>query len=381
MSIGNVSSSLPENTTLGSSSKQPLFTITTEFYYQFTFIVNLILTPIICVFGLVGNIVGIFVLGKDANNRRLTIYTYLLYLMTFDIMYLVLGLSETATEALMFFNRYLGNFVLEHFAQWRSYVDSVLNHMSSLLLIFMSTERLWALLSPFTVRNTVLSRYPRTMITTGLVVVSIYLLPFVISVHVISFPNSENRTEYDSVPKSDYFIPFDQFLFVEAIVLHYIAPATVLLLNGVIAIAYSRYLKQRAACLRSNQCDDPTKITVVVLCVATMYVLLSLPNLFIKTLLFLDDDYSFYGQFSIIFFLFINISDLMARINAACDFFIYILVSKRYRQVFSTLLCKCDVTKTIGCNCCNRRSTTGRSTASPTVSATPSTSIKDINHG
>ena len=345
-----------QTTSEPASSKQPVFYITNEFFDKFSFIGSIILTPIICMSGLVGNTVGICVLGKYANNKRLTIYTYLLYLMSFDIIYLILGLLEAVTEGIVILDKYLGNMVLENFAFARSYLDSILNHMSSILIILMSMERFMALVSPFKVKHSYISRYPRTIIAVSFVLVSIYLLPFIISVHVVSFLNNDNLTEYDSVPKPSYFIPFDKFLIAEAVILNYLAPVTVLVLNVMIAVAYSYYLKQRSLHLQMNQADDRTKITVVVLCVATMYVLLSLPNLFIKTLLFIDDDYSFYGQFSLTFFFFINISDLMARLNAAIDFFIYILVSKRYRTVLVSMVCNGGCYKTTACRCCEKTS-------------------------
>lgn len=322
------------------SSKQPIVDISPEFYKRFAFTVNLILTPLICIFGLAGNIVGLRVLGKGSKNKRMTVYTYLLALMTFDILYLILGLSESITEAIAVFDRYLGHLVLEHFAFARSYIDSVLNHVSSALLIFMSLERFIALVSPFTVKDYKFSRYPGTFICVTLLLASIYLLPFILSVHVVAFENEENRTEYSSEPKRNYFIPFDKFLLFEAILLNYLAPLAVLTLNVMIVVTYSRYLKQRSTTLTINQSDDQKKITVVVLCVAAMYILLSLPDVFIKTMLFIDDDYSFYGEFSIIFFFFISISDLMARINAATDFFIYVLVSSHHRAVFASMLCR-----------------------------------------
>ena len=325
--------------------KEPIFNITPEFYKQFGFILNTILTPLVCIPGLIGNIVGLFILGKDPNKKKLTIYTYLISLMIFDIVYLILGLSVTATEAIAVFDYYLGNLVVETYGIYRGYKDIVLNHISSILLIFMSLERLMALMCPFTAKNSWLAKYPKLIVTVSSIVLAGYTIPFLTSLTLVPFSNFENRTEYAVRVRPGYVNMFQKFMFFETIILHFVAPLVVMILNILIAVAYSRFLKQRSN-VKSSQTDAQKKITVVVLCVATLYVVLSIPNLIAKTFMFIDSDYSFVGRFKLTFFFFIYIGDLLARINAAIDFFIYIMVSSRYKSVFSEMIrdvacCRC----------------------------------------
>lgn len=333
---------LPGNTTKvpNVDLKQPFLLITQETYTQNNFITSIILTPIISVLGILGNSVGLRVLGKDPNKRQMTIYTYLLSLMAFDIVYLILGLSVTATEGSSLFDKYLGNEIIENFGIYRGYIDIVLNHISTALLIYMSLERLLALICPFKVKNSCLSKYPRVIIFATVVGSAVSLLPFVLSIRVVCFTNEENRTAYTTALVPEYVDLFENFIFVQNILLHFLCPIAILVLNLGIAISYSRFKKQRSSALKTSQSDD-RKITIVVLSVATMYFVLSLPNLFIKTVMFLDSDYSFYGRFRIAFFFFINIGDLLARINAATDFLIYILVCGHYRALVMSMICKC----------------------------------------
>lgn len=322
--------------------KQPLFVITPEFYKQFGIAINIVLTPLVCIPGLVGNIIGLIVLGKDPNKKKLTIYTYLLSLMAFDIVYLILGLLVTATEAVRFFDYYEGNRISETFGIYRGYIDMVLNHISTILLIFMSVERLMALVCPFTVKHSWLARYPRVIIFTSATLFAVYVTPFLFSLRLFEYTNSENRTEIGVRLKPEYFQFFERFMIIETIVLHYIAPSVVLVINIMTAVAYKRFLKQRSSALKTKQAEDQKKITVLVLCVAAIFVVLSLPNLFIKTLMFIDSDYSFYGKFKMTFFFFIFIGDILTRINAAVDFFVYIFISSRYRAVISSMVRKCS---------------------------------------
>lgn len=67
---------------------------------------------------------------------------------------------------------------------------------------------------------------------------------------------------------------------------------------------------------------------------------LYLPILFLQTLLFVDDRYSFYGDLSQTFAFFLFLGDFLARINAATDFVIYILVSTHYRNIFNLIVLK-----------------------------------------
>ena len=71
-----------------------------------------------------------------------------------------------------------------------------------------------------------------------------------------------------------------------------------------------------------------------------LYVLLSIPKLMLQTLFFMDNQYNFDGAYVQTFYFFTFTGDLFARINSANDFFIYVLVSRRYRNILYRIVMK-----------------------------------------
>ena len=320
----------------------PMFAIPPEVYQTFNLVVNIILTPLICLLGIVGNAVGIYIIKKDSDSKKHTIYIYMLSLMTFDIGLLVVGIVACVSETIKYYDVYLGNFLLEYCPPCKGYGIVVLKHVTAILLIIMSIERWMSLVFPYTVKQSVLSKYPRTIVATSFIFSAVYIIPFVAGTRVVPVIDATNRTIYVGTVDEDYFEVFFVYTYIETTILHYIAPLGVLVFNVLIIITYSRLVKQRTSVKPSQITDNQRKITLVVLGVASLYVMLSLPNMFVQTLIFIDEDYSFYGTQWLTFRFFIDLGDLMSRINAASDFFMYILVSSHYRAIFQSMIYRRD---------------------------------------
>ena len=331
--INDVTTSLPP---------LPMFAVNPRVYEQFDFVVNMILTPILCVLGLVGNSVGLYVIGKDPSSKKHTIYTYMFSPMAFDILFLLLGLVTGALDILEHYDAYLGNKIKAYSWAYKGYCTVVLKHMGSILLIIMTLERWMSLVFPYHVKQSYLSRNPKTIVTVSFVVSAVYIIPFTAGVTVLETTDARNRTIYANGIDQNYFPVFYIYTYIETTVLHYLAPAFVLVFNILTVVSYSRFVKKRSSLGKRHMSDNQTKITFVVCCVAGLYILLSLPNIFVQTLIFINDDYSFYGRYNLTFDLFIQLGDFLARINAAADFFIYILVSNHFRSVFNSMLFKGD---------------------------------------
>lgn len=307
----------------------PIFNISETFLKQYRFVIGVILTPVVCTLGLLGNYLCFRVLRKTTMKRRMSIFVYLLARMITNIAYLALGLFLSINEIIFINDFYLGNYIWTHAGAIKAFVDIVLNHISAFLLIIMSLERLWLFIHPLTHQESCLSKYPRTVLFSGILVFCIYALPFPLRFRRVDYLTSDNITTYSLTVDPDFKHLFEITQFVETVVLYYIDPFTVLFTNFAIMFAYSRYLKQKTIILKKCKCDgkNQVKITVLVVYVCVMYIILSLPNLFIQTLLLADDRYSIDGKFSKILFLFYLTGDLFARINASIDFIIYMFAS------------------------------------------------------
>lgn len=322
-------------------SVSPTFAVSPNAFKRFTFVVTIILSPTISVLGLVGNTVGLIVLNKDKSRRNMSIYTYLLGMMISDTALLIAGFSTTVSETIGLFQKNLGNLLRSYLLIFGGYVNILLKEMSSVMLIIMSIERFLSLVRPFTVKNTFVSKHPKTIICLVFLFSTIYIIPFYIGFRITSFQDHLNNTDYRAMVLPEYYDLFEAYTYVETLLLHYVCPVLVLCFNLLIVITLSR-LRKRSVLTVNNSVlnDNQTKITIVVLCIAAFYLILSLPSVFIQTLIFIEPKYGFDGPYNLTFFVFIRLGDFLARVNAATDFFMYIIVSSYYRMLFSSMIGK-----------------------------------------
>lgn len=336
-SYANHSSGMPAGEEDG-----PLFTLSKEAYENFGFISKLFVRPIICVLGLIGNLLGFGVLWKDTKQQKLSIYLYLCSLTSFDTAYLFVGLVRAIPQFIALYNDKEANYIEEHMKLGSIYVDMVLSHTTVAIIIVMSIERLMALVRPFTVKHAWIAKYPRRIIVLCFLFNIFFLLPYPIFFEV-DYYDASNTTVYFLKFKESATEFMDKFMLLQTIVDFIIPECVLLFTNTAIAVMYSRTMRHRETTLNmmsQGLMNKQTKITAAVFLITFMYFLLSLPNLFIKLMAFVDPEYSFNGKYKLVFWLFIDISNLFTYINAANDFVIYILVSNHYRRVFLRMYCK-----------------------------------------
>lgn len=328
------------NSTFRFQEKQPIFFISPEFFSTFTYLVNIILTPVVCIIGLTGNGMGLYLLSKEPSGRTLTFNTYLKALLWVDSLYLVLGIIIAIVDVI---NLHLdnGNFLGAHFEPYKIFFDALISVLSVCMVIILSLERLISLLRPFTVKSFFLSRHPTTVIFITFIISagSIVFLPMTTT--VITFKNFQNETEYMLGLKPEYQKVQYWYSIVFIAVVHNIFPGLVLILNISILISFLRYTRKQATNLRSNKSkDNQGKITIIVVCVAGLYVILSIPNVFSQVLSYIDNDYNIDGLFKFFFFFFLHLGDFLLRVNAAADFLIYLVVNSNFRSSLKTKCCK-----------------------------------------
>ena len=320
-----------------------------ELYTRFIFVWEIVLGPIVCVLGIAGNILSMIVLSKDPNNKLQSVYFNLTSLLAFDIAFLFFGLLFSINEMVKFTHPHLEGNLLGSFLSFKGYIFMVLRHMTAMMLIVMSIERWMSLVFPYTVKMSCISMYPRTIMMVSFVIAAAYLIPFI---GPLGSPPQFGGQQANSSDNSTMLGPpgppaakgprgpsspaFDAFVFVETIILHYIGPAILLIFNVAIVIAYRRFVSNRPS--SSKKGDNQNRITLVVLGVASLYIVLTLPILFSNTLVFIDPDYKMGGIYESTFKFFIDLGDLFGQVYAATDFFVYILVSKRYREIFTSMV-------------------------------------------
>lgn len=327
------------------NNKQPIFDISPEILSAFIYIVNIILTPIVGVIGLTGNIIGLYLLRIESVRRPLTFNIYLKALLLVDSSYLALGIIAAIVDVVNLLQDN-GNFLAAHFEFYKIYFDTCLSVLSVCMVIVLSMERLASLLWPFTVKKIFLSRHPLIVVVIAFITsTGVYsFLP--LSTTVMISPNSENMTEYMIGIKPGYQTLVDWFTVVTFTISYNILPVLVLVLNISIIIFFSRYTTKLSTHVRSNKTKDyQSKITIIVVCVAGLYIVLSVPNIFVQVLILLDDDYKIDGKFKLFFFFFLHLGDFLLRINAAADFYIYMAVAQNFRSGLKGICCTCHESK------------------------------------
>lgn len=324
------------------NNPQPLLDISKETLDSLRYFADVVISPIVYVLGIIGNSVGLCVLGRDKANRQMTVYVYLLALLAFDLLFLLVSMLDSVVAIIRLYDNPMSVKLLVAIGNPCGYMDFLFNHVSVYLLIIMSIERLMVFVNPMGRQNSFLSKYPYRVVFIGFLVFALYLLPFPISLQYVEINTPQNKTAYRIIRREGFENVHKIGSIIELTVLQLLAPAIVFVVNTLILIFYSRFLKKRATTLQTDKkgAKNQRKITIVVVVACCMYFLLSMPNTFIQVLRLVDREYSFDGRYRLTYSFFFLLGDLFARINAAVDFFLYILVSTQFRRIFREMIFK-----------------------------------------
>lgn len=235
------------------------------------------------------------------------------------------------------YNPHLGNFINTYMKRYTIYVNMLISHCTSGTILMMSVERLTALLKPFTVKDALPSKHPRTVLVIGFVLFALYLLPFGLLFDTSTRTTSENNTEYYLKFVDGWGSFMYCYFYVETILLYFVAPISILLANSAIPIAYFRIQKTNLSGIQLNlsRRRQQTKITTVVVCIVVLYLLMSVPHMLGQTLTFLDKR----RQWRDLHF-FVGIGNLITHFNSTCDCLIYIVISKSFWCTLELVCCK-----------------------------------------
>lgn len=316
--------------------------ISEEAYERFSFVMNAVTIPIVCVVGLTANLLGLCVLFRASKLEKLTIHIYLCFLTCLDSLFLTLGFIRSIPKCIHFYDKYLGNSLEVHSNLGLIYVDMILTYATGSVIAVMAVERSFALIRPFALKDFVLTNYPKTIVFLCVVGNAILLCPFQINFEVGSFQDSENRTEY-YLRYKEYAESFmDAFTIFHTVVNNFIPGVTLIGATIAMLASLSQYRKRGLSQQRQSSIGrKQMKITIAVLCITIFYFLFSIPEIFIKTVSYFDKDYSFSGRYRLSFWLLMDISNAFSYLSAANDFVIYILVSDQYRKIFVEMYCVC----------------------------------------
>ena len=329
--------------TADNSASDTVLILSQNFLQTYDLITNVIITPIVCVVGVVLNGVGLHLLRQDSNTNSQSFQFHMLTLLIVQTATLIFGFLRSVPDIIETYDFNVGNYIDVQMRLYVVYIDKVLNHMSTCILLAMSIERLCLLVKPFTFKEYLITKRPKLTISVASLIGAAYLIPFVFCFEVEPIINAENITTYRvaTIPHCRECITY--VLYVETFMLRLISPALVLILNIAIPIAYYRVLKTQKPFFDKGASREHNlkRLTAVLLAIMLLYLLLSVPDLLAQILSFAHSEYSFDGKYRNVYYFFINLSNLFMNVNAGCAAIVYICASKRIWVLFKTRCCQC----------------------------------------
>lgn len=318
------------------SGDSPLILISSATYTRVTFVVSAICTPTLCFAGLIGNGIGITILRKDSKLQSTSFQTYMFALMICHIFDALVGITRSVPHIVAVYDYVLGNFLEENIKRVLVYTGTVINHLCAFIMIVLSIERLFAIIRPFTFREIWTAKHPKILMLASSIIISFYLLPYLICFKMDTYINFENKT-LDVLEVTEWCVGLASITSVaETITLHYLALTIILGNNFAIIIAHRRNVKELVLDKPSvpGRRQQHTRLTVMIICMMILYVLMSLPLMFAQTVALFDNRYYNQSPHRLMYYFFVNIANTLSHINTACDSLIYICISGRiwYKQ-------------------------------------------------
>ena len=316
--------------------------LSNEEYEYFAFICFNFVIPCICLCGFVGNFMAVGVLYRTAIQLKQSIYIYMCALTTADTTFMFISILRSIVVISKYINIKFHNFIYYHTNAALIFFDLSLTAISALMLILMSTERFIAIRYPLSVKTTLIAKKPFWFIITIWVAVFLIALPLPFLIKVTEELTSDNQTIAKTTIKPEMAGVFEYYVPIETIILNYLPFVAVLALNIAIPIQYRTAIKKRNSTMGGSSVLLANNLRVVgtVFVVSLMYTLLSLPQISIQTLSFVDSRFSIGGSEENMFWFLLDITTILLNLNMSIDFVIYILMSRVYRQRFLDMFCR-----------------------------------------
>ena len=311
-----------------------------EEYDLANFIIYQILTPLVCVAGIVGNIISVIVINKTKSPQAFS--KYLITLTITDILLLISGLARFSCSVAATMTRALAS-------QIQAYCDLIVSHgfgytsmnLSSSMIVVMSIERLVAVTFPFMMKRFVLEIHPKYTISAVLIIQLILSLPSVIWTEVAaSTAYSQTNTTIYYVNYRDWALDlqFRKYFSLFLIVFNMILPVVAVTLSNIVILII---LKRRKNTIASNsrsttdRSAEERRVTVTLVAISSFYLVSVLPRLTIFIMsVALPNFLAIRRSEDYLFDTVQDASVLVVCLNGAIDFFIYIMTSSEFREMF-----------------------------------------------
>ena len=307
---------------------------------KFSSILRTYVMPAIGIIGLIGNCLGVGVLRTQAKQQKLSIFWYLLALVSIDVVFLLCAIIDGIPFNVRAFNPDLSRYLIAHFRLGLSYIDVNCIHTARYFVVVMSCERLLSVVRPLHVKSTWFARHPKRIVLACLLFNAIFLLPVPINATVVTIVTG-NVTNYAFTFKN-YETFMAPWWLAEAVVHSFIPMAILVPVNVALPISIyraSRGLRSSRSTTQKGQNSQQAKVTATVMVITINYIILSIPLVAAKWFQYIDPEFNLHGRYRLVFWFFADVGKCLAYVNAANDFFIFFLMSRNYRSVFKKMYC------------------------------------------
>ncbi|XP_067662297.1 thyrotropin-releasing hormone receptor-like [Haliotis asinina] len=308
-----------------------------------TYVINLILKPIVCISGFVMNVIGCCVLLH--KSLRHSSYRYLLGLLIADCGFLFCGILHMPThitrEYDVVYSSYFSSVLV--IPVWQ-YLERAFSKVSCYIICILALERLLAISFPLKVKTLVLVRHSGKITAALFVVIFIMHIPRIFLIRFVWRLNRQFNLSMYVREQITYDGPLQSFMtiyinFVLKVIMTYIPPFLLLVLNICIWIQLS-LIRNRRKCLFGTVSDEQWKVTLTLLIISTFFLTVYIPLIAVN-ILETEDPIRFArgGTERNFRELLSSISSFGWAINSGNDFIIYIVTNVKFRATFKKMFC------------------------------------------
>ena len=309
-----------------------------------TYCLQCVVFPILTAFGLLGNTLSLIVLFQK-KIRNSTTSIVLIGLAISDVCFLVTNMARKSTCIIRQFDKLTADTFNAVSFGGLFFTKTAFSRVSTLIVVLISIERLFAVAFPLKVRSLV----TKTRMTVA--VITCFIIPFAFCA---GLPPQYTYTYIRGRPyiaqtkfaleNADPLKIYNEYFLV--ISLRYIPVIVVIILNTLIIVLFKRSRRFQNKNAGNSERElarqqEERKLTRMLLAVAIIFLICLLPGDAVLLISGINAKFSFFGTYHNFFLAISDLSLLFEIMNSSINFIIYMLLNRLFFETYNNLFCKC----------------------------------------
>ncbi|XP_046546512.1 probable G-protein coupled receptor B0563.6 [Haliotis rubra] len=322
-------------------------TVSRQQYDTIKLTIDIIIKPIVCLVGLVLNVIGICVLLQP--ELRHGFYVYLAALSFADSGYLVCGLLRSAVKFYGYFDIVEATIIENTIVPYGDrLIEIACCKLGAYCIMLFSLDRFIAVFRPLKVKNFILSHHSKAICLSVGIIVLVFHIPKVTNFEPVTvFDKDLNMTftrlrtiTYDDGSVMDTLLAVYNMVY--DLLFTYIPPVFVCVVNMciIVQIQRTRNFRKRLLAVTSTCKDtEQQKLIVTVFVISAFFLMVYIPLITIRNLTANNPDFRPFKREHYLLMIFPPFVSLGWSINAAIDFTVYLGTSERFRLTLYKMCC------------------------------------------